>query len=294
MLEKRRGVYNIVPGRAFEAEVNSKLALPSSFSFLKQMTSPFATPRSIVITGSSNGIGAALALRYARSGVTLGLLGRDVRRLSHITQQCQARGAQVEVGVVDVTDVRGMGDWLLAFDSRHPVDLIIANAGVAHTVSDMNQGESWDDVQQQFSTNTQGTLNTIHPLLDHMRGRRHGQIGIVSSLSGYVGMPISPAYCASKAAIKVYGEALRGWLAPHCVGVTVICPGFVESDMSDRFPGPTPFRISADEAAQRIQLGLARNRARVSFPFPLNLSMWFLSILPPTLSLWLQRRFGYL
>lgn len=293
MLEKRRGGYNIVPGRAFEAEVNSKLALPSSFSFLKQMTSPFATPRSIVITGSSNGIGAALALRYARSGVTLGLLGRDVRRLSHITQQCQARGAQVEVGVVDVTDVRGMGDWLLAFDSRHPVDLIIANAGVAHTLPDMNQGESWDDIQQQFNTNTLGTLNTLHPLLERMRARRHGQIGIVSSLSGYVGMPISPAYCASKAAIKVYGEALRGWLGPQGVGVTVICPGFVKSEMSDRFPGPTPFKLSAERAARIIEQGLRRDHARIAFPVPLALSMRILSILPPTISLWLQKRFGF-
>jgi short-subunit dehydrogenase len=77
------------------------------------------------------------------------------------------------------------------------------------------------------------------------------------------------------------------------VGVTVICPGFVKSDMSDRFPGPTPFRISAEKAARLIQDGLARNRARVSFPFPLNLSMWFLSVLPPSLNLWLQKRFGF-
>jgi short-subunit dehydrogenase len=250
-------------------------------------------PRSIVITGASNGIGAALALAYARPGRVLGLLGRDQARLSEIASRCQARGAQVNTAGVDVTDEHALRHWLLEFDQDHPVDLVIANAGIASTLAFPNDSEDWETVRRVFAINTWGTLNTITPLMDRMRSRRHGQIGIVSSLSAYVGMPISPAYCASKAATKVYGEALRGWLAPQGVGVTVICPGFVKSDMSDRFPGPTPFRISAEKAARLIQDGLARNRARVSFPFPLNLSMWFLSILPPSLSLWLQKRFGF-
>ena len=106
-------------------------------------------------------------------------------------------------------------------------------------------------------------------------------------------MPISPAYNASKAAIKVYGEGLRGWLAPQGVGVTVVCPGFVKSEMSDAYPGPTPFLVTADKAAAIINRGLARNSARISFPFPLNLAMWFLALLPPTLSLALQKAFRF-
>lgn len=254
---------------------------------------PAPHPRTVVITGASNGIGAALAQAYARPGVVLGLVARNESRLYTVATHCRNLGAEVAMGLVDVTDARSLNDWLLSFDSEFPVDLIVANAGIASTLATPEDEESWETVQQVFRVNTWGTLNTIHPLLERMRARRHGQIGIVSSLSAYVGMPISPAYCGSKAAIKVYGEALRGWLAPRGVGVTVICPGFVKSDMSDRFPGPTPFRISADKAARIIQHGLARNRARIAFPFPLNLSMWFLSILPPGLSLWLQKRFGF-
>ncbi|MCP5279513.1 MAG: SDR family NAD(P)-dependent oxidoreductase [Thiobacillus sp.] len=250
-------------------------------------------PSHLIITGASNGIGAALALAYARPGVTLGLIGRDTERLSNVADRCRGLGARVTTGLIDVTDARALHDWILAFDDAQPVDLVIANAGIASTLASQKDSESWDTVRQVFEVNTWGTLNTITPLMDRMRSRRHGQIGIVSSLSAYVGMPISPAYCGSKAAIKVYGEALRGWLAPRGVGVTVICPGFVKSDMSDRFPGPTPFRVSADKAARIIQRGLGRDRARIAFPFPLNLSMWFLSILPPGLSLWLQKRFGF-
>jgi short-subunit dehydrogenase len=247
----------------------------------------------IVITGASNGIGTALALAYARNGVSLGLIGRDPARLSEVANRCRERGAEVETGLIDVTDGPALGEWLMAFDQTHPVDLVIANAGIASTLASPEANEDWETVRRVFDVNTWGTLNTITPLMQRMRARRRGQIGIVSSLSAYAGMPISPAYCGSKAAIKVYGESLRGWLAPQGVGVTVICPGFVKSDMSDRFPGPTPFKVSAERAASLIQDGLARNRARIAFPFPLTLSMWFLSILPPSMSLWLQRRFGF-
>lgn len=223
----------------------------------------------------------------------MGLIGRDAHRLAQVQARCEAKGAVVRSGKIDITDTPGLREWLLDFDFHHPVDLLIANAGVASTPENMESSEAWEDVVQQFNTNTQGTLNTIHPLLERMRARKRGQIGIVSSLSAYVGMPVSPAYCGSKAAIKVYGEALRGLLAHQGIGVTVICPGFVKSEMSDRFPGPTPFMLTAERAAAIIQHGLGRNRARIAFPAPLALSMWFLSILPPALSLWLQRRFGF-
>lgn len=254
------------------------------------MSSP---PRAIVITGASHGIGAALARAYARPGVTLGLTGRHAARLAAVAQDCLAQGAQVQTGCVDVADEAGMRTWLQAFDARTPVDLLIANAGVAHTLKAGEVDESADVIRSVFAVNTHGVFNTLTPLIESMRHRRRGQIGIISSLSAYVGMPISPAYCASKAAVKVYGEALRGCLAAHGVGVTVVCPGFVKTDMSDRFPGPTPFRISAEQAARLIQRGLSSNCARVSFPFPLNLGMWFLSVLPPSLGLWLQKRFGF-
>lgn len=257
------------------------------------MSPEISQMHSVVISGASNGIGAALALAYARPGVCLGLLGRHADRLSQVQSRCEAQGAVVEIGLIDVTDGDSLRAWLLAFDQRHPVDLLIANAGVAQTQTSLDEGETWEDIQRQFGINTLGTLNTLHPLVEPMLRRRHGQIGIVSSLSAYVGMPISPAYCGSKAATKVYGEALRGWLAPKGVGVSVICPGFVQTDMSDRFPGPTPFRVSAARAARIIQRGLSHNRARIAFPLPLALGMWFLSILPPSISLWLQKRFGF-
>lgn len=253
----------------------------------------YANPVNILITGASAGIGAALARRYAAPGRRLGLIGRDAARLAHVAEACRDAGAEVRVGLVDVTDAATLADWIERFDDHAPIDLVIANAGVAYTLAEAGGFEAPEAVERQFAVNLHGALNTLHPAVSRMRPRGMGQVALMSSLSGYIGMPISPAYCASKAAIKVYGESLRGVLAGQGIGVSVICPGFVASDMSERFPGPKPFLVSAERAAEIIETRLRHNPARISFPFPLNFVMWWLSTLPPAASLGLQKLFRY-
>jgi short-subunit dehydrogenase len=126
-----------------------------------------------------------------------------------------------------------------------------------------------------------------------MRRRGAGQIAIVSSLAAYFGLPITPIYCASKAAMKGYGEALRGWLAPQGIAVNVVMPGFVRTPMSERFPGPKPWLMSPERAATLIRCGLQRNRARIAFPRTLAFGMWCLSVLPAALSQWMVRVAGF-
>lgn len=251
------------------------------------------TPRTVLITGATGAIGAALARAYAGPDTLLALIGRDPVRLAQVSAYCREQGACVEAIELDVTAFDALRAWVDDFDTRHPVDLVIANAGVASTLTRDGPPESWDTVLNLFQTNTLGTLATLHPLVERMRTRRRGQIAVMSSLGAYAGMPISPAYSGSKAAIKVYAEGLRGWLAPQGVKVNVICPGFVRSDMSARYPGPTPFLLDADRAARIIRHGLERDRARIAFPFPLNVGVWALSALPPALSLRMQKWLGF-
>lgn len=251
------------------------------------------TYRSILITGASGGLGAALAAAYARPGAWLALTGRNAERLAAVAERCRSLGADVTTAAIDVSDSEALGAWIRECDRRRPLELVIANAGATSTISPQKPAESWDDINRVFDTNVKGVLATVYPAMEAMRARGHGQLALVSSLGGYVGMPISPAYNASKAAIKVYGEGLRGWLAPQGVGVTVICPGFIQSAMSDAYPGPRPFLLGAEEAAAIIEQGLARNPARIAFPFPLTLAVWFLSVLPPALSLFLQKSFRF-
>jgi short-subunit dehydrogenase len=114
--------------------------------------------------------------------------------------------------------------------------------------------------------------------------RGHGQIAIMSSLASFVGFPGAPAYCASKAAVRVWGEGLRGELAPHGVAVCVICPGFVVSRMTAANDFPMPLLMPVERAARIIVHGLARNRARIAFPWPMYAGVRLLAALPPGLA----------
>jgi short-subunit dehydrogenase len=125
-------------------------------------------------------------------------------------------------------------------------------------------------------------IHTVHPAAERMRARKRGQIAIMSSLAGFRGMPGAPAYSASKAASRSYGEALRGRLHRHNVGVTVICPGFIRTPMTDVNGFRMPLLMDADRAARLIRRGLARNRARIAFPSRLYALAWLLGVLPPS------------
>jgi short-subunit dehydrogenase len=120
--------------------------------------------------------------------------------------------------------------------------------------------------------------------------RRRGQFALMSSLASFRGFPGAPAYCASKAALRVWGEALRGDLAPQGVEVSVICPGFVVSRMTAQNKFPMPMLMPTERAVAIIQRGLARNRARIAFPFPLYAAAWLAGLLPPGLTDPLFRR----
>ncbi len=247
----------------------------------------------ILITGASNGLGAALAHYYAAPDIRLALIGRDPSRLEHISETCTSLGATVHTVSLDVTDKQALKEWLDQFDTQYPIDLAIANAGVTSMLSKQGSGEALADIERVLDTNLYGVIYTLHPLIERMRARKRGQLAIVSSLAAWRGMPITPAYCASKAAIKAWGESLRGWLAPEGIQVNVICPGFVKTDLSDQFPSTRPSMISPEQAALIIAKGLERNKAVIAFPFPLTWGMWFVSVLPFPLASYFLGLFGY-
>jgi short-subunit dehydrogenase len=252
-----------------------------------------ADPAAVLITGATGGIGSALARHYAQPQRLLVLQGRDPERLEALARGCRDRGAEVRTAALDLRDQQAVRNWLDALLGEMPVDLAILNAGVTSNVRRGPDGESWEDVERVIDVNLRAALLAVDRLLPAMRRRGRGQIALISSLSAYHGLGLTPAYCASKAALKAYGEALRGWLEPRGIAVNVVLPGFVRSAMSDDFPGPRPFMLQPEDAARRIVRGLARNRARISFPFPLNLGMWALALLPPALATRLLRALGY-
>lgn len=235
----------------------------------------------ILITGASSGIGEALALHYAASGNRLSLLGRNLERTQAVATACRAKGAAVSAISLDVQNAADMEAWVQTCDNELPLDVVIANAGVS--AGSGGAGESAEQTRQIFSINVNGIFNTVLPAMAVMRPRHRGQIAIMSSIAGFRGLPSAPAYCASKAAVKVWGEGLRGQLARDNIGVSVICPGFVVSGISRRNRFPMPFLMQTAEAAKLIAMGLAANRGRIAFPWPMVTMAWIMTTLPDAL-----------
>lgn len=249
-------------------------------------------PRSIVITGASSGIGAALAVALAGAGRHLLLIARDRDRLEEIAQRVRSSGARATVEAADITDAAAIAAILQRFDQAVPVDWVVANAGISAGTAPDGRPEGGADAARVIETNLIGAINTVQPLLPAMCLRRRGHLILMSSLAAWRPLPDMPSYGASKAGLRAYGVALRGALSPHGVGVSVVCPGFVTTPMSARHKGAKPFELSADRAASAIMRGVAAKRSTIAFPWPLALITRLDAVLPPALSDWLVRGFA--
>jgi short-subunit dehydrogenase len=244
-------------------------------------------PQVVLITGASGGVGSALAQAYAAPGRTLFLLGRNAPRLAAAAEACRGRGADVRTGGIDVTDAAALAAWIGEADAAAPIALAIANAGISGGTGGGPGAEAGREGEAQarriFAVNLDGVINTVFPLVEPMRRRRHGQIALMSSLAAFRGFPGAPAYSASKAAVRIWGEALRGELAGSGISVSVICPGFIRSAMTAVNDYPMPFLMDADRAARIIRKGLEKGRPRIAFPFPIYVAAWLGGVLSPTL-----------
>ena len=249
-------------------------------------------PHSILITGASSGIGAALARAYAAPRTHLALCGRDAARLAAVANLCRECGAEVLEACLDVTEGAAVAAWIDTADRASPLELVIANAGVQGGLWRDGAGETLDELHRVMEVNFGGVSNTVHLALPAMRRRRRGQVALISSLAALRGIPFSPGYCASKAAIMIYGEALRSWLAPEGIDVSVVLPGFVETRLSHTVSGPKPLILPPERAADIIRRGLARGRRQIAFPYPLYFGMQLTRALPPGLVDAILRRFA--
>lgn len=249
-----------------------------------------AAPAHILITGASSGIGAALAKIYAVPGARLTLGGRSRERLEDVAHSCRAKGAEVAATCIDVTDREAMRAWITAADDAMALDLVIANAGISGGTGGSEAAEPAQQVRLIFDVNLNGVLNTVEPALPRMAARGRGQIALMSSLAAFSGWPGAPAYSASKGAVRLYGEALRGRMAGKGVKINVICPGFIRTPMTAVNNYPMPFLMDPDRSAKIIRAGLAKNRGRIAFPWPNYFLAGFFGLLPHCISIKLMAR----
>ncbi len=237
-----------------------------------------------LITGASSGIGEALARECARRGDALFICGRDKGRLEAVADACRELGAEsVSARVVDTTDTEGIRAWIRESDESAPLARVFANAGVA------TGEENEENVRRTFAINVGGTVNTVLPAIEAMRAHGAGQIVITASIAGYGPLRSCPSYSATKSCLKTWGLSLRGFLKKENIKVSVICPGFIRSRLTDKNTCPMPFFMEADRAAKIILRRADRDIGLIAFPWPMRLATWGLSILPNRLNEFINR-----
>jgi short-subunit dehydrogenase len=232
-----------------------------------------------------------LARLYAARRVRLLLIGRNAERLARVADECRRDSILAETASVDVRDRAAMAAVLRDFDARHPIEVLVANAGVTNILDVDAPVESADDFERVLQTNLVGAFNTVAPVAERMAVRGRGRIGLVGSIAGLRGLPYSPAYCASKAGLKAMGEAMRAKLRARGVSVTIASIGFVVTPLDDSFHSPKPFRMTPERAAARIAAAITSGRAHVAFPLPVASAARLLALLPPRLGDAVLRRF---
>jgi short-subunit dehydrogenase len=256
------------------------------------------TMKTILITGATSGLGRALALHYAQANVRLILVGRNAMRLQEVGELCREKDAEVHSAILDVRARDVISPWMVDMDRRFQINLLIANAGISGGTGKVQAaglsdaaGEDSQQLRAIFDININGVVNTVTPLLNRMIERQTGQIAIMSSLVSFSAWPTAPAYAASKAAVRIYGESLRGAHKKDGVKINVICPGFIRTPLTDMNDFPMPLLMEPEKAAVKIARALDKNRGRIAFPLPTYLFAGFVGLLPSSWALALLSRF---
>ncbi|PYN86143.1 MAG: short-chain dehydrogenase [Candidatus Rokuibacteriota bacterium] len=227
----------------------------------------------VFITGASSGIGAALAREFAREGADVALAARRLDRLEALASEIGRAGRRA---IVIPCDVTRDGDLERAADKARgalgKLDVVVANAGFG--VTGKLETLTLDDYRRQLETNVFGVLRTVYATLEDLKKTR-GRLVLIGSVSGHVAVPGSSAYSMSKFAVHALAASLGHELAPYGVAVTLISPGFVESEIGQvdnrgvwraqapRRPIPAAFVMATPTAARKIVRAVARRRREV-------------------------------
>ena len=222
--------------------------------------SEVAKPRRLrtLVTGASSGIGEATAYRFARAGGRLALLARREAHLERVASRVRALGGEALVLTADVASRKAVADSVAraeqAFDG---LDVLVNNAGFG--VYAYLETVREEDLRRVFEVNTFGALYAIQAVLPGMKKCGKGVIVNVSSIVGKRALPMTGAYGATKFALQALSESLRIELKGTGVEVSVVCPGYTDTEFSEATINyglsrgkPRRDAMSAEEVAEVI------------------------------------------
>ncbi|MFL5803860.1 MAG: SDR family NAD(P)-dependent oxidoreductase [Roseiflexaceae bacterium] len=241
-----------------------------------------------LITGASRGIGAATARELARRGYALALAARTAADLQALAAQLSAHGSPALPIPTDLRrppEVSRLARIALAHFGR--VDVLVNNAGVGVGNRQFARTDD-DDIRAIMAVNLEAPIALTRALLPGMLERRRGAIVFVASIAGQIGLPASTLYSATKFGLRGFAIGLRREVLRQGIGVTIVSPGFIDTDMTAwlrGFPKAPPELV-----ARAIADAITRPRREVIVPGYYRLAIWLERALPWLADALLSRR----
>lgn len=247
-------------------------------------------PRRVLVTGASSGIGHELARMYLNQGATVFVAARSADALASLANEFPKTCVALPVDLTDEADAKRAGSKLASITDY--LDLAILNAGTCEYVDVRNMHT--EPFTKVNAINWMGTVHSLVFCLPLLRNAkiygRSAQLVGVSSMASLLPMPRSQAYGASKVAIEYLFNSLRVDLAGEDIAITLVRPGFVKTPLTDRNDFAMPWLMEVDEAAKKIQRGIAARKWLVQFPWPLVMVMTLISYLPMAVQISLLKK----
>lgn len=237
------------------------------------------------LVGASSGIGRATAHALHAQGAKVTVSARSLSALELFARE-HAGTTVLAMDVADAASVEAAAQSVLA---AGPPDLVLYCAGY---YKEMRATEfDLTDMLRHNQVNYVGALYLLAAVLPHFLARKEGHISLVSSVAGYRGLPKSLAYGPTKAALSNLAETLYLDLKDTHIGVSLICPGFVETPLTSQNKFTMPGLIKPEQAAQEILSGWGKGEFEIHFPKRFTFLMKALALLPPILYFPVIRKF---
>ena len=233
----------------------------------------------IWITGASSGIGRSLALKFANEGWVVAASARREDLLKELNSVNQ----NIHSFPLDVTNIDQCKTVFKSIIEKFKdVEISVFGTGIHDPRSE--KSFNLEKIREITEVNYFGTLNCINAVYDYYKNKESGQISIVSSVAGYRGLPAAGAYCASKSALSSFAESLYFEMKRRNVRVSLVCPGFIKTPMTDKNDFPMPMIKSPEFAADQMYTGLIKKTGfEIHFPKAFTFLMKFLKILPSSI-----------
>ncbi|MEO6017426.1 MAG: SDR family oxidoreductase [Polaromonas sp.] len=236
--------------------------------------------RLVFITGASSGLGQALALRFSQAGYRLALVARRTVEVKSWADAHNMGADSYQIYSADVADIDSIVVAAQDCLARQGLpDVVIANAGISVGM-DTGMREDLDVMRQTFATNNLGLAATFHPFVNAMTARGTGALVGIGSVAGIRGLPGHGAYCASKAAVIAYCESLRGELRDSGVKVVTICPGYIDTPLTQKNSYSMPFLMQADAFASQAFKAIEAGSSYRVIPWQMGVVAKLLRLLP--------------